>query len=112
MAAGNWKDMISAIQKGEIELVKYHIQSGVNPNYQHPEYQTTPLIESIVHEQYEVAEYLLKNGADPKLKAGFSNDSPLSEARKTKNKKLIQLVLSHLPEQKNSFQSFLEKFRK
>lgn len=97
MAAGDWKDMLTAAQEGKIDLVKYHIEQGVNPNYQHPEFLTTPLIESISFRQYEVAKYLLENGADPKLRAGFSTDTPLSIAKGTKDKKLIQLIKSHLP---------------
>ena len=97
MAAGDWKDMLSAVQEGDLELVKYHLERGVNPNYQHPEFLTTPLIESISFEQYEIAEYLLEKGADPCLKAGFSLDSPLAVAKQTKNKDLIKLIKSHLP---------------
>lgn len=97
MAAGDWKDMLSAIQEGDLELVKYHLGQGVNPNYQHPEFLTTPLIESISLQQLEIARYLLENGADPTLKAGFSMDSPLVVARQTRNKALISLVKSYLP---------------
>ncbi len=97
MAAGDWKDMLSAVQEGDLELVKYHLEKGVNPNYQHPEFLTTPLIESISFQQYEIAKYLLDNGADPTLKAGFSLDSPLSVAKQTKNRELIKLLKSYLP---------------
>lgn len=97
MAAGDWKDMLSAVQEGDVELLKYHLERGVNPNYQHPEFLTTPLIESISLQQYEIAKYLLENGADPTLKAGFSQDSPLAVAKSTKNKALTKLIKSHLP---------------
>jgi len=97
MAAGDWKDMLAAVQEGKIDLVKYHIEQGVNPNYQHPEFLTTPLIESISFRQYEIAKYLLENGADPKLRAGFSADTPLSIARATKDKAMIRLIKSYIP---------------
>ncbi len=100
MAAGDWKDMLFAIQQGNLELVKYYIKQGVNPNYQHPELLTTPLIESLSFEKYEIAKYLLENGADPTLKAGFSADSPLAVAKKTKNKALVKLIKAHLPKRK------------
>jgi len=108
MAAGDWKDLISAIQNGDLDLVKYHTQSGVNLNYQHPEYLTTPLIESVNTGHFEITKYLLENGADVKLKAGFSNDSPLSMARKSGNKRIIRLLKSHLPKRNNFFSKLLK----
>lgn len=44
MAAGDWKEMLIASQEGNLDLVRYHIRMGENPNYQHPEFLTTPLI--------------------------------------------------------------------
>ena len=102
MAAGDWKALLTAAQKGDLNLVKYYIEEGVNPNYQHPELLTTPLIESISSQEYETVKYLLEHGADPKLCAGFSTDSPLKVAKKTKNKLLIRLVKSFLPSSKLS----------
>lgn len=96
MAGGDWKEMLVAAQEGDLPLVKYHIENGINPNYQHPELLTTPLIESISFQQFEVVEYLLNNGADPELKAGFSLDSPLRVARQQKNKEILQLLRGHL----------------
>jgi len=103
MSGGDWKEMLTAVHEGEIELVKYHIENGIDPNYQHPELLTTPLIDSIEHEQYDIAKYLLENGADPSLFAGFSTDSPLRVAKKTKNKRIIQLIREYLPQDKFSF---------
>lgn len=96
MAAGDWKELFAAAQKGDLELVKYHIKMGVNPNYQHPEFMCTPLIESIQHEQFEVAKFLLENGADPSIKEDFGTHTPLSMAKFTKNQKLITLVKTYL----------------
>ncbi len=99
MAAGDWKELFAASQKGDLELVKYHIKMGVDPNYQHPEFMCTPLIESIQHQQFEVAKYLLENGADASIKEDFGTHTPLSMAKFTKNKKLITLVKTHLAKQ-------------
>ena len=71
MAAGDWKELFNAAQQGDLELVEYHVRMGIDPNYQHPEFMCTPLIESIQHGQFEVAKYLLENGADPTIKEFF-----------------------------------------
>jgi len=109
MSAGNWKDMLYAIQNGRLETVKYHIKNGVNPNYEHPEFFTTPLIESILNEEIEIAKYLLENGADPKLKSGFSNESPLQIAAKKNNKELLELISGYTS--KNRYSIFGAVFR-
>ncbi len=110
MSGGDWKDMLIAVYNGDIDIVKYHIKNGINPNYQHPELLTTPLIVSLEVENYQIAKYLLNNGADPKLAAGFSNDTPLSVAKKTKNTELIQLVRSRLPKKTSGFGWLWRKF--
>lgn len=98
MSGGDWKEMLVAVQNGNLELVKYHIEHGIDPNYQHPELMTTPLIESIECQQLEIAAYLLENGSDPTLRAWLSEDSPLRMAKKSKNKEMIRLVKSYLPD--------------
>lgn len=97
MAAGDWKDLLKATQIGDLNLVKYHIENGIDLNYQHPEFLTTPLIESIEHRQPEVTACLLANGADPKLNPGFSSDSPIAVARRVNNKAAIQLLRPYYP---------------
>jgi ankyrin repeat protein len=107
MAAGDWKDMFQATQNGDLDLVKYHIQKGVNPNYQHPEILTTPLIESIESGHIEITKFLLKNGSDPRLKAGFSTDTPMKVAKRLKNKEAVILLKPHY---RSFFQRLFSKF--
>jgi len=96
MAAGDWKELYLSAQNGDIELVKYHIKMDVDPNYQHPEFMTTPLIVSIEEQHFEIAKFLLENGANPTIKEVFGNHTPLSMAKFKKNQKLIDLVNSYL----------------
>lgn len=103
MAAGDWKDLLQAARDGKPGLVRYHLDNGVDPNYQHPEFLTTPLIESIEHHQHEVTAYLLANGANPKLNSGFSSDSPIAIARKVNNRVAVRLLRPYYP-------SFLKHF--
>ncbi|MEM6697932.1 MAG: ankyrin repeat domain-containing protein [Bacteroidota bacterium] len=92
MAAGDWKEMLLAAQNGDLELVKYHIHMGENPNYQHPEFLTTPLIESATFGHLEIVQFLLDNDADPNIRAGFSSDTALSMARRNKHRAVVKLL--------------------
>ncbi|WP_338760053.1 ankyrin repeat domain-containing protein [Bernardetia sp. ABR2-2B] len=96
MSAGDWKEMLIASQEGNLELVEYHIKAGVNPNYQHPEFLTTPLIESVQFGHISIVKFLLENKANPVLKAGFSNDTALSVAKEYKQKDIIKLLKQYL----------------
>lgn len=100
MSAGDWKDMLSAVQNGKLEIVKYHIQNGVNPNYEHPELFTTALIESISNERTEIVKYLLKNGADATMKSGFTKQSPLKVAKSKMNREIIDILEKYIPQNK------------
>lgn len=93
---GDWKEMLYAAEKGDLDLLIYHIRQGVDPNYQHPEFMTTPLIESIRFGHLNVAAYLLENGADPSLKEVFGPHTPMSLAKFQKNKAAIELLKKYL----------------
>lgn len=92
MSGGNWKEMFSAVQHNDIELLKYYIKLGIDLNYQHPEVMTTALIESIRLGHIEITKCLLENGADPKLKEVFGGHTPLSMAELQRNKKAVELL--------------------
>ena len=95
MAGGNWKDMFNAIQEGDIALVDYYLKIGVDPNYQHPEFLASPLVESIRFNQLAIARLILENGGDPTIKEVFGGDTPLSVAKALKNKQAIDLLRSY-----------------
>lgn len=95
MAAGDWKDMIYAIERGDLAGVRYHLEEGVDPNFQHAEYFGTALITSIEQNQMAIAEYLLDNGADPNLAADFSTDTPLNVARRLRNKAAVEMLRAY-----------------
>lgn len=40
---GNWKELLYASERGDLDLMRYHLRMGIDPNYQHPEFLTTPL---------------------------------------------------------------------
>ncbi len=96
MSGGSWKDMFKGVEKNDLELVKYHIKTGIDPNYQHPEYLTGPLFECIRLNHLEIAKFLLDNGIDPTQKEGFGSETPLSLAEKHNNQAFIELIKSYI----------------
>lgn len=92
MSGGDWKEMYVAATSGNIELLKYHIENGVDPNYQHPEILCTPLVASIIAGDTKIVEYLLAHGANPNLLSEFDNLTPLQAARQYKRHDIIILL--------------------
>ena len=89
---GDWKEMFRGVETNDFDLVRYHIYTGIDLNYQHPEFMTSALIESIRQNHLEMLEYLLKNGAKPYLKEAFSYKSPMEIAKEVKNKGAIEIL--------------------
>lgn len=71
---------MQAIADDDIELVRYHLNHGVHPDYQHPEFLTAPLIEAMRLGRHAHARLLLEKGANPQIKEAFASDTPLSVA--------------------------------
>ena len=94
MSAGDWKEMFAACQNGNIELVRYHIETGVDPNYTHPEFLTTALMESVRCKRLEIIKYLLENGADPSIKDAWTSETAISIAEAMKEKEIIEMLKS------------------
>ncbi len=93
---GDWKDMFQGVQSNDFNLVRYHIKMGIDLNYQHPEFLTSALIESIRCNHIEMLAYLLENGALPDINEVESNKSPLTIAKEIGNKEAIQLLNTYL----------------
>lgn len=92
MSGGDWKAMFKGIQEGDFELVKYYLRVGIDPNYQHPEFMASPLIESIRYNNIEITKLLLDNGADPKIKEVMEGETPMIVAERLNNQKAIELL--------------------
>lgn len=82
MSGGNWKEMFNAGCEGDLGLVEHHVKSGVDINFAHPEFLSTPLVAAILARQEAVALYLLENGATPDLLSEFDGATPIQAARK------------------------------
>lgn len=81
MSGGHWKEMFNAAVAGQVELVEYHVAAGVDVNYAHPEFLSTPLVAAILAGQETVARLLLRAGADPCLHSEFDGMTPVQAAR-------------------------------
>ena len=83
MSGGNWKELFEAACAGDLDLVRYHIDGGVDVNYAHPEYLATPLVACILAGQAPAAQLLLDHGANPHLRSEFDGATPLQAARRS-----------------------------
>jgi hypothetical protein len=81
-SGGNWKEMYLAGCAGDLALVDYHVKAGVDVNYAHPEFLSTPLVAAILAGQEAVALYLLDHGAMPDLPSEFDGATPVVAARR------------------------------
>lgn len=77
---GNWKELFHAACEGDLALVSYHVNQGVDINYAHPEFLSTPLVACLIEGRGEVALYLLEHGANPHLLSEFDGMTPLQAA--------------------------------
>lgn len=84
MDGGNWKEMFNAACDGDLELVSYHLERGVDVNYAHPEFLSTPLVACLLAGQQAVALHLLASGANPHLHSEFDGLTPMQAARQAR----------------------------
>lgn len=105
--------MYVAAQDGNLELLTYHIRSGIDPNYQHPEILSLPLVTAILNGHTEISIYLLTHGANPEIKSYYDDMTAIEAAIKTNN----EIVLTQLNQMGFStkttwFQKILKRLKK
>ncbi len=96
MSGGDWKAMFKGVQEGDLGLVEFYLNQGIDPNYQHPEYMASALVESIRFNHLDITRFLLENGANPEVVEDFEGDTPLSVARLKRNKQAEALILEYI----------------
>lgn len=74
--------MFRAACTGDVELVRFHLDNGVDVDYAHPEFQSTALVASILAGREEVAHLLLDHGADPLLRSDLEGVTPIEAAHR------------------------------
>jgi NADPH:quinone reductase-like Zn-dependent oxidoreductase len=92
MSHGDWKHMFRAIKDNDIELVRYYIKSGIDINYQHPEYMTNALCESIRLKNPDMINLLINHGASTDIKEMDSGKTPLQIAEDLQFNAAIKLI--------------------
>lgn len=103
---GNWKEFWLAASQpggGDLELLKFHLKNGVDPNYQHPEMESTALCEAIVAGNVQIVEFLLKYkgkdgklAVDPTIPSAYENQTPLEIAMEIQHHVIVDMILEAL----------------
>jgi NAD(P)-dependent dehydrogenase (short-subunit alcohol dehydrogenase family) len=106
-AGGNWKDLLKASGQGDVALIRYHLQQGVDPNFQHPEYFTCPIFDAVRNGHWNAVKVLIEEGnADPNCTEELSDQTPIEAAVESKHYEIAEYLNSILPTK------FQHKFRK
>ncbi len=98
MSGGDWKAMFKGIQDNDLNLVEFYLKSGIDPNYQHPEYLALPLAESVRYAHIDITKLLLDHGADPNIIEMESKMTVAQLVKSKKDKAFIDLVKHYVGE--------------
>lgn len=81
MSHGDYKAFFAAACAGDVELVRHHLDAGVDIDFVHAELQSTALVAAIEEKRADVALLLLDRGASPTLLSPLEGMTPLQAAR-------------------------------
>ena len=81
MSHGDYKAFVAAACAGDVELVRHHLDAGVDVDFVHPELQSTALVAAIDEGRSDVALLLLDRGASPALRSPLEGTTPVEAAR-------------------------------
>jgi uncharacterized protein len=96
MSGGNWKDLLKAAGAGNLQLMEYHLKNGVDPNYQHPEYFTSPVFEAIRGGQLEALRLLSQHGGSLTETEESTDMTPLEVAMEARQHAVVDFLLTKL----------------
>jgi len=80
-AGGDWKALFEAASRGDLEEVRLWLAAGVDPDFQHVEVGTTPLIAAAEGGHRAAVEALLEAGASPGLRSLWERHTAAEAAR-------------------------------
>lgn len=81
MSHGDYKAFFAEACAGDVALVEHHLDAGVDPDFVHPELQSTALVAAIEEGREDVALLLLERGAVPTLRSPLEGVTPVEAAR-------------------------------
>jgi hypothetical protein len=93
-----WKELLRACSQNNIDLVRYHLDNNVDPNYQHPEHFTSPLFEAIHCDHWHVCTMLVDAGASLNCVDISSGLRPLELALALRRHTIVDFLLDRMPE--------------
>ncbi|MFT5357256.1 MAG: ankyrin repeat protein, partial [Polyangiales bacterium] len=80
-AGGNWKALYQAAKTGNKDEVDFWLGCGTDPNVQHVEFGSTPLIAAAENGHLEAVQALVQGGADPSVRSHWESETALDAAR-------------------------------
>jgi len=80
-ANGDWKALYLAAKRGDVPEVEYWLRAGVDPDMQHIEMGTTPLIVAVEKGHFEVVKALVAGGAGIGVRSDWDQVNAVETAR-------------------------------
>ena len=80
-AGGNWKALFEAAKTNDLEELAYWLSAGTDPNVQHVEFGTTPLIVAAEKGHLEAVKALVDGGAKLGVRSDWDRHTALEAAR-------------------------------
>lgn len=89
--------MLTASQNGDTETVRYYLDQGIDPDFQHPEMGTTTLHEAALYGHLPVVELLVEHGAALDIVREFGGGTPLEVAKQAKQSAVVAYLSPRQP---------------
>lgn len=105
---GDYKQLYYASRDGDLEQVKLFLADH-DLNFLHPEFLTTPLHESMRNGHLAVSQFLLQQGANPNIREGYSDITPLRIAQAAGDQAAIDLLKAYGVEVEQSLSQRLRR---
>lgn len=97
-AGGNWKALYEAAKTGDVEEVLYWLAEETDPNVQHVEFGSTPLIAAAENGHLDAVKALVQNGADPAVRSHWDKCTALEAADARKHVQVVQWLREEKPD--------------
>ena len=79
-AGGDWKRLYDAAVEGDLDEVAHGLDLGIDPNYQHHEFGTTPLIGAAQAGRLDVVRLLVERGARADIRSQWDGHTAAEAA--------------------------------